>query len=513
MNVGAVRTERRSISALTARDLAIALWLLLEVVACGPGATRGRSGPTTLTIGYGLATTSSPQFGMQMAARLIASEGLAKFDREGRPQPGLAESWSQSPDGLSWRIRLRPSVRFHDGKLLDVGTVVDLLRQQFPRQMGPAAADVSEITAVGDRDVLIRLNARSAFVPEALETLVEKPKQPDIGTGPFRIVSSSSNGLEMVANQQYYLGVPRIDRIVFKPYASLRAAWADMMRGQVDALYEVGPDAVDLLRPASNVRVFEYPQNYAYIVLLNVDRPQFMDKRIRYALNMAIDRDKLIADIFQGHGTPAGGPVWPEHWAYDRNLPAFRYSAPTAAKTFGSVSSGHDVRHSGRGDLHFTCLFADAALERLALGVQQQLQPFGVDMNPELLSIDEFTKRATNGNFDALLLDAQSAPSLLRVYQWWHSGAPFNFGGFRGDAVDRSLDSIRHAADDAAYKTGVAALQRAIVEDPPAIFLTWRERARAVSNRFDVVPDPSGNVLKTLHLWSPATGERTASEN
>jgi peptide/nickel transport system substrate-binding protein len=286
-----------------------------------------------------------------------------------------------------------------------------------------------------------------------------------------------------------------------------------MMRDQVDVLYDVGPDALDLLRPASNVRVFEFPQNYAYIVLLNVGRPQFRDKRIRYALNAAIDRDKLIADTFQGHGIPAVGPVWPEHWAYDRNLPSFRYSAATAAKAFASVAAEPVAPGIGEGNIRFICLFADAALERLALGVQQQLQGFGVDMNLELLSIDEFAKRATNGNFDALLLDARSAPNLLRVYQWWHSGAPYNFGGFRSDAVDGSLDSIRHAADDAAYKAGVAALQRAIVEDPPAIFLTWRERARAVSNRFEVVPDPGGNVLKTLHLWRPATDTTTAGEN
>src|SRR5207247_602325 len=197
--------------------------------------------------------------------------------------------------------------------------------------------------------------------------------------------------------------------------------------------------------------------------------------------------------------SPAAGPVWPEHWAYDRNLPAFRYSATTAAKAFGTVGTSRKARGSGQGEVHFTCLFADAALERLALGVQQQLEAFGVDMTPELLSIDEFQKRLTTGNFDALLLDALRAPNLLRVNQWWHSGAPYNFGGFRSDAVDGSLDSIRHAADDAAYKTGVAALQRAIVEDPPAIFLTWRDRARAVSNGFDVFPDLAVKVLKTVH--------------
>jgi ABC-type transport system substrate-binding protein len=207
------------------------------------------------------------------------------------------------------------------------------------------------------------------------------------------------------------------------------------------------------------------------------------------------------------------GAVWPEHWAYDRNLPVFRYDATAAAKALGSVLVDPSARKAGQGNIRFTCLFADAAQERLALSVRQQLEVFGAEMKPELLSIDEFQKRLTSSDFDAVLLTALVGPNSLRVYQWWHSGAPYNFGGFHSAAVDAGLDSIRHAADDAAYKTGVAAFQRAMIEDPPAIFLTWSERARAVSNRFEVVPDSSGDVLKTLHLWSPATGERMAGEN
>jgi len=510
-----VTPENQSPSAVSARSVAIILLSLIGAPGCGSGVTVRQSRPTTLTIGFGLAATTAARYGngMQEAARVIAFEGLATFDRDGKPQPGLAESWSEAPDGLSWRIHLRPSVRFHDGKLLDARTVVDVLRQRMLQQMGPAATDISEITVAGDRDVLIRLNARSAFVPEALEIAVQEPNQPDIGTGPFRIVSSSSNGIEMAANQDYYLGAPRIDRIVFKPYASLRAAWADMMRSQVDVLYDVGPDALDLLRPASNVHVFEFRQRYAYIILLNLRRLKFKDKQIRAAINGAIDRDKLIADVFQGFGTPAVGPVWPEHWAYDRNLPMFRYSPATAAKAFGSVPADPAARRAGQGNIRFTCLFGEATQEPLALSVQQQLQPFGVDMNPELLSLDEFQERFTSGNFDAVLLNALIGPNLLRLYQFWHSDAPYNFGGFHSGAVDRSLDSIRHAADDDAYRTGVAALQRAIAEEAPAVFLTWSARARAVSDRFDVAPNPNGDVLKTLRLWRPATGERTAGEN
>jgi peptide/nickel transport system substrate-binding protein len=504
----------RSPSTRSALRAAILRSLLIGAAACGPDAKLGPSGPTTLTIGFGHANTSAlSQVGMRAAARTFALERLAAIGGDGRPLPLLAESWSEAPDGLSWRIHLRPSVRFHDGKLVDVGTVVDLLRQQLPQQMGPAAADVSEITAAGERDVLIRLSARSTFVPEALEVLVEEPHQPDIGTGPFRIVSSSSNGLEMAANRQYYLGAPLIDRIVFKPYPSLRAAWADMMRRQVDVLYDVDPDALELLRPASDVRVFEFRQHYAYIVLFNMRRFQFKDKRIRAALNAAIDRDRLIADSFQGHGSPSVGAVWPEHWAYDRNLPIFRYDATTAGRALGANRSNHVERREEPGNIRFSCLFADAAQERLALSVQQQLEAFGVEMKPELLSIDEFQKRLTTGNFDAILLSALVGPNSLRLYQWWHSDAPYNFGGFHSDVVDGSFDSIRHAADDAAYKAGIAALQRALVEDPPAIFLTWSERARAASNRFEVAPDTTGDVLRTLRLWRPVTDKAMAGTN
>src|SRR2546429_555788 len=112
---------------------------MLIATACSPTATVGPHRSTDLTIGFGYAATQSPQFGMRSAARGLALEGLAAFNRDGRPRPELAESWSEAPDGLSWRIHLRPSVRFHDGTLLDVATVVDSLRQQIPVQMGPAA--------------------------------------------------------------------------------------------------------------------------------------------------------------------------------------------------------------------------------------------------------------------------------------------------------------------------------------------------------------------------------------
>jgi hypothetical protein len=80
--------------------------------------------------------------------------------------------------------------------------------------------------------------------------------------------------------------------------------------------------------------------------------------------------------------------------------------------------------------------------------------------------------------------------------------------------VDAALDAIRHAPNDDAYKAGVAAFQKAIVDDPPAIFLAWGERARAVSTRFELPPvEPGVDILPTLRLWRPATDKRLVSPN
>ncbi len=112
-----------------------------------------------------------------------------------------------------------------------------------------------------------------------------------------------------------------------------------------------------------------------------------------------------------------------------------------------------------------------------------------------------------------LLADSRQGPNLVRPYLFWHTGGPVNWGHYSNKAVDAALDAIRHAADDAAYKSGVTAFQKAIIDDPPAVFIAWRERARAVSRRFVVPAEPDTDILSTLHLWRPAGDPSRASRN
>jgi peptide/nickel transport system substrate-binding protein len=152
-------------------------------------------------------------------------------------------------------------------------------------------------------------------------------------------------------------------------------------------------------------------------------------------------------------------------------------------------------------------------MERLALFVQRQLQAIGVDLEFEVMPVDAAMEKVYKGDFDVFLADASHGPTLIRAYWFWHSRGPFNWGHFASSAVDAALDAIRDAPDDETYRTAVGDFQRAIVNDPPAIFLAWSQRARAVSTRFEVPMEPGRDILSTLRLWRPTGVQLTASRN
>jgi peptide/nickel transport system substrate-binding protein len=450
-----------------------------------------------MTIGVGIAPGQSELAGIPSTVRNIALEGLVSFGLDGRAQPRLAESWEASPEGLVLKIRLRRDAKFHDGESVSAAAVRDILIRLLPDAMGPAFSDLREIQAVGNELTFV-LNRRSRFLFESLDQTLQKAGDPPIGTGPFRAVDpiKGKDEVEMLANEDYYAGKPLIDRLIIRRYQTVRGAWADMLRGQVDMLYDVGIDNLDSLQPSRRTKVFTFQRPYAYVVILNAKRPKLQDARVRRALNYAVDRQALIAVGFQGHATPADGPVWPFHWAYDAESPRFRYDPKPL-----------------NAPLRFTCLFVEPSHERLGLVLQRQLQEIGVEMTLQELPVDEVGDRVAKQDFDAILVDVGAAPTLHRAFLFWYSGSPYNYAKSSSNRIDAALDGIRRSADDTEYRQMVGAFQQAMIDDPPAIFLAWSERARAVSTRFSVEAEPGQDILRTLRLWRPAADKPVESSN
>lgn len=449
-----------------------------------------------------------PGHGAPALAENIAFERLTTNDAQGHTRPRLLEGWSISGDGLTWRLLVRPGVTFQDGSPL---TSADVKRTFDTAMASPAAGGasiclprVASVAAPNDREVFITLTRRCSYLLDDLDRAVSRTA-PDgrtlIGTGAFSITSSSADEISLRANRNYYLGAPAIDRVVVRSFDALRTAWAEMMRGRVDFLWEVGPDTAEFLSDQSAVEVRSYLGYYAYAVMLNSARPAFKDAAVRRALNLAIDRATLVQQGLKGRGIPADGPVWPRYWARDPRTPAVPFNRGEASAL---------LREAHAGVIEFTCLVPAnfAILERLALLVQQQLGQLNVRVRLESLPPDAFNRRIFAGDFDAVLLSVLGGPSAAMFHRFWHSpavGTPrWNFWGYRDARVDAALDAALDAPDDRQFSEAIRRFESAVRDDPPAIFLAWNRTVQAVSKRFSVpAENDDRDAIYALSRWLP----------
>ena len=480
------------------------------LAACGNGAGPRARADTASVLRIGSPQfSSSPGQGLRQVAQNLTVELLATLTAEGRPRPSLAKDWVVSPDGRSLTVNLAPNVKFHDGSPLTAAVVADALRAMLPNTMGPAFEDVEGVSAVSNERVVVNFRRPSPFLLDSLETPIPKPGSALVGTGPFAVVDPKTP-TAFVASSHYALGPPAIDRIEVQTFPSVRAAWAEMLRDRLDMLYEVGLDALDSLETSTSVAVFTHTRHYQHIVALNTQSPVFRSPDVRRALNFAVDRDAVVRDALNGHGIASSGPVWPQNYSFRADLPRFQFDAQKAAALLSRGGKG-----AKGAPIRFTCLVpADTVNERLALVVKKPLEAVGIEMGVEEAPMDRIYEALKTRRFEASFIDGISGPTLLRPYQLWHSRGAFNAGGLGSTAVDVAFDRVRHAGTDADYRQAVAGLQQAFMDDPPAIFLAWQVRARAVSKRFSVPPSEQGrDILATLRLWKPvAGGSRTSVE-
>jgi peptide/nickel transport system substrate-binding protein len=487
------------------RKLIAAVGALASVVgfaaSCGNPADRpAERRPATLRIGVsvGQMAAADPQTGLGQVTQNQSVEGLVKIGEDGRATAWLAQGWEFTPDGRTLKMHLRPDLTFHDGSPVSAPVVAHLLETLLPPFMGPTFADVESITTSGQTEINLRLRQRSPFVLEALELQLRSPGPAKAGTGPFEPAGPASP-TDLKANDHYYLGRPTIDRLTVNTYPSARAAWAEMLRNNLDMLYEVSTDSLDSLERSNQIQIFNYLRHYQYTLIFNTQQPALRSAAVRQALSQSIDRDAVVRDALGGHGVASSGPIWPGHWAIGPDLNKFGYEPQKAARAL----SGHP--------LHFTCL-VPPDYERIALIVKRQLDQVAVTMDVKELPPAKILEAMSRREFDAVLFDAVSAPSMFRSFLWWHSKSAGNLAGFASPGVDNALDRIRHAGSDDEYRAGVAAFQRATIDDPPAIFLAWSERARAVSKRFAVTETAAGrDILSQLRLWTPAGAKGRAN--
>jgi peptide/nickel transport system substrate-binding protein len=489
--------------------LAAALAGAASAVGCAP---RAATSDATETFRLGSQGTTEAR---TVLSQFMFAEPLLAIDWQGRPAARLAIEWQWLNEGRTFSVRLRPDVKFHDGTPLTGPIVAAILRQQIKDDQRGAFQSVAGIETPDDYTLLFRLSRPDAFLVEALAgALIVDENKPDIGTGPFKIVSRTPL-IQAEKYTGYYRGTPGIDRVEVITYDTQRAVFAAMMRGKLDMVQEVNPESVEFLEGASRFEMYSSIRPYYIPLVFNLRHPILGRVEVRRALAEAIDRDEIVQQTMRGHGQVADDPVWPFHWAYNRTARTHTHDPIAARARLDAaglpVRTGTAGAMASRFQIH--CLFynKDFQFERIALLLQRQLAEIGVDLVLEGVDQGRIMTSARTGDFESFGFLMAGGKSFDWIYRFWHSpttGAKVLDTGYSG--VDDVLERIRVARTDVEIRAAVADLRQRFHDDVPAAFLAWPETTRAVDVRFDIGDRSDPEIFANMWRWRSAATQKAA---
>jgi peptide/nickel transport system substrate-binding protein len=380
---------------------ALALVLILALASSAPRAAAAADGQITFALNITLAPTwfdpaETPGVITPFLTLYALHDALVKPMPGNAWAPSLAESWTMSKDGLVYEFALRRGVRFHNGDVL----TADDVKFSFERYKGGGAASlksrVAAVDIVDPQRIRFRLKqpwpdfmtfyaspATSAawIVPKKYVERVGDDgfKKAPVGAGPYRFVSFTP-GLELVgeAFDGYWRKAPLVKRLVFKSVPDDSTRLVMLKRGETDiATGFRGPNAEEVRRtPGLTLRV-TLPTVSQWVVFTEQWDPKspWADRRVRLAVNLAIDRKTFSDAEFLGHGRPASSII-PRDFEFYWTPPEYPYD-PTRARQLlaeAGYPKGFDA-----GELATDITFApesEAVINGLrSVGIRARLRP------------------------------------------------------------------------------------------------------------------------------------------
>jgi len=435
------------------------------------------------------------------AACALVYSGLLRPDEEGRPSPDLAHDWEVSSDGLVWTFHLRSGVRFHDGSELDAGDVVFSLERILDPETGSSRAwvlqgiegaeefmtgrapTVTGLEAPDPLTVRIRLARPLAHFPSLLCMPAAYVVSPEavmewgadfgyhpVGTGPW-ILDEWREGVEMrfTANDAYFDGRPRLDRLVFRfiPDAATRQAEFEAGNLEVLGLTEENVEHFSV-HPVWSDHILTSPELAVVYVVLNCSKPPLDNVLVRRALNHAVNREALIAAVRPGRCVLAHGSVPPGMGDYETIWKGYGYD-PALARSL--------LARAGYPDgFEMDLLIRAGGLSVLcAEPIQAELARVGVKVRIVQLEAQAFGAAVgDDGNPDAALMSwvADYADPENFLFPLFHSGnspSAGNYSRFSDPVVDRLLESIHREADPGRRAVLCQAAEKVVFEQAPWI--------------------------------------------
>ncbi|MCC5812914.1 MAG: hypothetical protein JJU06_21330 [Ectothiorhodospiraceae bacterium] len=262
-------------------------------------------------------------------------DSLVEWDYETlAAKPGLAKSW-EFTDQRTLVMQLQEGVRFHDGEPFDAEAVkfnLDRNRTDDRSNIRNDLISVESVEVTGTHEVTLHLKepdtavplilsdrAGMMYSPKAVQELGDRHDRNPVGTGPMKFVSwADGDRILTEANEDYWKeGRPLVQGIDFRIITDSSTRLRSVMSGQGHVAYQLDGRQLQLIERGRNIEGVSGPTVYVFQIYLNMARGPLREKKVRQALNHAIDREAFVRATMSGAGEPAFMNLPESHWAFD----------------------------------------------------------------------------------------------------------------------------------------------------------------------------------------------------
>jgi peptide/nickel transport system substrate-binding protein len=327
-------------------------------------------------------------------------EFLCTLGDDGDIAPGLAESWTPNDDGTVWTFALRAGVKWHDGTdftSADVAATFDRLSAADNAGLkgvigagsvdaaDPATAVVTLLAPNGNFPYLVSVyNAQTVITPAAYESGTTLDGSPN-GTGPWKLASfDAASGAEYTANADYWGGAPSLANASWSFFDDEGSMVTAAAAGEVDTLVQFQVVGGEALFDNPEFTVVGFPTAAHRQIWMRCDTGQFVDKRVRQALGLTLDRQVLVDTLFKGRADIGNdhviAPLYPFH---DPSTPQRTRDIDAAKALLADAGFPEGLS----ADLHFGQL---QEIPELAQLIQAQAAEAGFTLNLAGESLDTF---------------------------------------------------------------------------------------------------------------------------
>jgi ABC-type transport system substrate-binding protein len=459
-------------------SLLLAAALSLALAGCSSGGFSKRSSEgSSGAFRYALAvapTTLDPAKVQDIETTDLLSnvfEGLVAYDENNRIVGRVAESWKGSDGGRVWTFAIRKNAKFHNGRAVTAEDVKWSLERACAKSLSsPTAANYLR-DIVGVDDVIEgrseTISGIKVLDPQSIQFSLDKPRayflgkltypcafvlakestgasqindvKAAVGTGPFRLTKFAvDQQVELEANKDYYLGAPKLTRIVRPIILDASTRMNKYKTGELDMLTIQRQEIKAVENDAALKPQLKYQPRPAvfYVGLNQINYPPFKDARVRRAFAMAIDRRRICEDLLEGmpqaHGMIAPGVI-----GYRENYQGLPYD-PVAAKKLLAEAGYPDGK--GLPPLQFVFRATTPDSQRVSEGVEGSLrQNLNFPLKMQSLEWGAFLDARNKGRLQSYFLswyadylDPQNFLSFLLT-----SDSPQNHDGYKNPEFDR----------------------------------------------------------------------------